>query len=86
MSVVELPGRHTVNMKRDPRSLDVPIEAVLAGAVEFQEELRAVVVCGLDKKGDVYAASSSNSVADVILLLERIKQKLLKQYSEDSFA
>lgn len=86
MSVVEFPGAGDVAMARDPRSLDVSIEAVLDGAKDREGDLRAVIVCGLTNGGELFAASSSNSVADVILLLERIKAHLMSKFSGDTFA
>ena len=55
--------------------LDLPPELVLDGAREAG--LKAVVILGYDKDGDEYMASSLADGADVMWLMERLKQRLL---------
>jgi hypothetical protein len=55
--------------------LDLPAEQVLDGAREA--ELQACVVLGYDAQGDEFFASSMADGADVMWLLERLKQRLL---------
>jgi len=57
-------------------SLDVPAERVLRKATEA--ELRAVVVVGVDKDGELYFASSLADSARIIWHLERAKYELFK--------
>lgn len=55
---------------------DVPVENVLDGAKK--EGLDLVFVIGLHPDSDeVYSASSTGDVAEILLLLERWKHKLL---------
>jgi hypothetical protein len=54
---------------------DLPAEQVIEGAAE--KGLQSVVVLGYDADGDEYFASSIADGADVLWLMERLKQRLL---------
>jgi hypothetical protein len=54
---------------------DLPAEQVIEGAAE--QGLKSVVVLGYDADGDEYFASSIADGADVLWLMERLKQRLL---------
>ena len=54
--------------------LDIPPERVLDSA---KEVVTSVIVIGEDEKGEPYFASSMTSKGDMLLLLERFKQRLL---------
>lgn len=86
MSVVDFPNAGEVVMARGPRSMDVPVATVLECAQPQADSLRQVLICGLTNDDSLYAAGSSNSVADTILLLERIKAHLMSKFSGDEFA
>jgi hypothetical protein len=57
--------------------LDIPAERVLEQALG---NLEKVVVMGYDKDGEEYFASSMADGGDVLWLIERLKQQLLKGY------
>lgn len=56
--------------------LDIPAERVLKAALEHG--LESVVICGHDKDGNEYFASSLADGADALWILERCKKKLLE--------
>lgn len=57
--------------------LDIPAERVLEQALG---KLEKVVVMGYDKDGEEYFASSMADGGDVLWLMERLKQQLLRGY------
>lgn len=61
--------------------LDIPALDVLNAATEHG--LDSVVLCGYDKDGKLYLASSLGDTAETVLLLERFK-KFLLDYVEAS--
>lgn len=83
-NVVSLPGADSKPLRDAPRDLLDPA-AVLAGAVEKQGGIEAVLVLGLNHDGSLFAASSSPHTADVLLLMERVRQKLMRQFDGDEF-
>lgn len=60
---------------------DVHIEKVLDAA---KEECETVVICGLDGNGDLYFSSSHANSAEILLLLERCKAELLRQFESQN--
>jgi hypothetical protein len=56
-------------------TLDIPVPLVLDAA----RELRSVVVLGYDQAGEAHFASSIGSAGDMLLLVERFKQRLLME-------
>jgi hypothetical protein len=61
-------------------------KAVADGAVEYADNLDMLVVIGLTHENELYTASTHPDLADIILLLERMKRKLLFQFGDDEFA
>ncbi len=55
--------------------LDVPVEAVLGGALDAK--LETVLVLGCADDGEIYAASSTGDVGALLLMIEEWKHKLL---------
>jgi hypothetical protein len=62
-------------------SLNIPVDRVLNLAIE--KDLEGVVICGYDKEGNEYFASSIADGGEVIWLLERSKLKLLRIADDD---
>lgn len=56
---------------KGPTRLDIPAERVLQAALDAG--LESVVICGFDKEGNEYFASSIADGADVVWLVERCK-------------
>jgi len=54
--------------------LDIPPDRVLDSA---KETLKSVILIGEDFSGEPYFASSMSSKGDMLLLLERFKQRIL---------
>lgn len=54
---------------------DIPPDRVINAAQEY--EISPVVVVGKDKDGDLYFAASTSDTAEVLMLLERAKKRLL---------
>ena len=59
--------------------LDIPADDVLNGAIG---KLSGAIVIGYDMNGDDYFASSYADNADMLWLLERMKQRLLETGNE----
>ncbi len=59
-----------------PTTLDVPVDQIIAGAVEAK--MRDVMVIGYDEAGDFYFASSKSDAAEILWRLERAKLKLFE--------
>ena len=57
--------------------LDIPADKVLAGAAEVG--LVSVIVIGECANGEIYHASSSSDLAELILAVELFKQSLMQQ-------
>lgn len=55
--------------------LDIDPDKVLAGA---KENLNSVIVIGWDKEDNLYTASSSSSIGELLYLLEVAKKELLR--------
>lgn len=55
-------------------TLDTPPDRILEHAVG---ELDKVVICGLDKNGELYFASSTSQLPEIIWLIEKIKQQVM---------
>jgi len=55
--------------------LDLPADRILEGAAG---KLESVVLCGWDKDGEPYFASSLAGGGDVLWLLEKCKARLLQ--------
>lgn len=60
-------------------TLDIPAERVLQGAI--LAGLESVVVVGVDKDGNEYAASS-HGAAEAVWMMERAKLNLLRSDDE----
>lgn len=57
-------------------TLDIPAERILSSAIE--KGIETAVVVGWDKEGELYFASSVADGGEVLWLLEKAKQALLK--------
>lgn len=55
--------------------LDIEPDKVLESA----KGLETVFVVGWDKEGDLYAASSTSNLGELLILIERAKEALLDQ-------
>jgi len=60
--------------------LDIPPDKILTGALEAK--LASCIVIGECANGELYAASSTGSLAEIILALELCKLEFLKQATE----
>ena len=63
-----------------PTKIDIPIERVAQGAID--NGLKVLVVCGIDKDGDFYFASSTADLDAVLMLLERAKRRCIDMADE----
>jgi len=61
---------------------DIPVENVLEEAKKTLESGQ-VLVCGLNKDGDIYAASSTGDMMILLWVLEQCKKILLEDDEED---
>ncbi len=66
-NVVQFPGMTALTVEPDVE-MPIPTANVLEGAVNA--DLKDVVICGRDKEGNFYLASSSNNLPNVLWLLE----------------
>lgn len=55
--------------------LDLPVETILEGA---KDVLKSAILIGYDEGGEEYFASTFADGGDVLWLLERCKQRLLR--------
>ena len=70
----------TVTTLDTSTKMPIPVERVLDGARDLQE----VLVIGWDKDGELYGASSTGEVGELLELIERFKFKLLHgDYTSD---
>ena len=60
-----------------PTTLDIPPDKVLEGALA--SKLASVIVIGETESGEIYHASSSADLAELILAAEIFKAEMLKQ-------
>lgn len=60
--------------------MDLPPEKVLRSAIENVPE--TVVVIGYDEDGDIYFASTTSDLPEVLWLIERGKQRLMEMAEE----
>ena len=60
-----------------PTSLDIPADKVLHGAID--SKLVSVIVIGETESGEIYHASSTADLAELILAVEIFKAELMKQ-------
>ena len=67
-NVIEFPG---------PTLLDIPPEKILTGALEAK--LSMCIVIGECANGEIYTATSTGDLAEIILALEMCKLEFLKQ-------
>jgi hypothetical protein len=58
--------------------LDLPPDNVLQGAVG---KVADVVVVGWDNDGDLYIAASQAALGEILILLEKAKEEVLRQVS-----
>lgn len=58
-------------------TLDIPVENVLDGAKEM--ELKKVLVIGINKDDELYAAASFSDAADMIWMMEKVKKYILEE-------
>jgi hypothetical protein len=63
----------------------VPTENVIEAAAEIAEHLESIVIFGICKDGSLFGATSNEHIADTLLLIERIRMKLMSNFSGDSF-
>jgi hypothetical protein len=59
-----------------PTTLDIPPERVLKAALEA--DLNMALVLGWTEDGAMYASCSSGNIPEVLFLLEKFKQEILK--------
>lgn len=60
-----------------PTTLDIPPDKVLQGAID--SKLVSVIVIGETVGGEIYHASSTADLAEMILAVEIFKAELMKQ-------
>lgn len=86
-TVVQFPGAEWGRLDYHPRSRDLEPKAVVEGMVEVVAEtpLLQLVVIGLTEENEIYAAASSVHIADTLLLIDRFRQKLMRQFEGDEF-
>jgi hypothetical protein len=59
------------------------VENVLSHALESEDELESVLVFGLCKDGSLRGASSSDNMADILLLIKRVEKKFLEAFEDE---
>lgn len=64
-----------------PTTADIPVNKVLAGAMEGRIE--DVLVLGIDERGEFYIAASSGSCALNLLMVETARAEILAQAWKD---
>ena len=57
-------------------TLDTPPDRILEQALG---ELDKAVICGIDKNGELYFASSTSQLPDILWLLEKVKQDVMER-------
>lgn len=84
-NVITVDAWNEKRVQNDARE-GTPCEAVTQGALNASDELDAVVVFGLRKDGGLFCASSMPHTADILLMIDRIRFRLMAQFEGDTFS
>jgi hypothetical protein len=84
-NVFSLPVDPIRMVATEPRPHFCPPKNVLQGALERADQFKVLVIAGLNEDGTLFAASTSEHVADTILAMDRVRQKLMRDFDDDNF-
>jgi hypothetical protein len=72
------------SMPHDARE-ELPCENVAGCVSENLDSLQSLLAIGIMKDGDLFATSTMPHTADILLLIDRLRQKLMAQFNGDMF-
>lgn len=84
-NVIAFPGAEWGDMEGTPCDRTIEPASVASGAVEQSENLSMLVCFGYYNDGTIYAAATHPHVADVLLALDRFRNRLMASFDEDVF-
>jgi hypothetical protein len=83
--VIQFPGGDEKAIGKAPRERTVPAIDILEGAVRSSEELEMLVCIGLTTDGDLFTSSTHPDIADILLMMDRVRARLMMAFAEDRF-
>ena len=72
------------DMPRNPRD-ELPAENIARCVMENVDSLSSLAAFGINNDGTLFAATSMPHTADVLLLIDRVRKKLMEQFDGDTF-